>query len=96
MPQVVVVEQNGCAASIVIAKLGKALVSKGVIVTVLADGADVVITKVAALINIGVIELLQTITVILTTLMCSKDLAQLSMHGMTFTKCKAAAPAVDQ
>ena len=96
MQQVAVAEQNGCAASVVIVKLGKALANKDVIVTVLAAGADVVTTKVVALINIGVIELLRTTMVILTTLMCSKDLAHADMHGMIYTKCKVVALAVDQ
>ena len=88
--------QNGCAASIVIVKLGKALASKDVIETDQAAGADVVTTKVAALINIGVIELLQTITDSRITLTFNKDLAHADMHGTIYTKCKAAEPAVDQ
>jgi len=96
MQQVAVAEQNGCAASIVIVKLGKALANKDVIVTVQAAGADVVTTKVVALINIGVIELLQTAMVILITSTFLKVLALADMIGMTFTKCRAAAPAADQ
>jgi hypothetical protein len=96
MQQVVVVEQNGCAASIVIAKLGKALASKDVIETDQAAGVDVVTTKVAVLINIGVIELLQTITDILITLTFNKAPAHADMHGMIYMKCKVAEPAVDQ
>jgi ABC-type uncharacterized transport system fused permease/ATPase subunit len=96
MLQVAVAAQNGCAASIVIAKLGKALASKDVIETDQAAGAVVVITKVAVLINIGVIKLLQTVTDILITSTFNKDLVHVDMHGTTFTKCKAAEPAVDQ
>jgi 3-hydroxy-3-methylglutaryl CoA synthase len=96
MQQVVVVEQNGCAASIVIAKLGKALASKDVIETDQAAGAVVVITKVAVLINIGATELLQMVMDILTILTFNKVLARVDMHGTTYTKCKAAELAVDQ
>ena len=67
MQQAAAVAQNGCAVSVVIAKLGKALASKDVIETVQADGAAVVTTKVEALINIGVIKLLQMVTDILIT-----------------------------
>jgi hypothetical protein len=96
MQQVAVAEQNGCVASIVIVKLGKALANKDVIETDQEAGADVVTTKVVALISIGVIELLQTTMVILITLTFNKVLALANMHGMTFTKCRAAAPAADQ
>ena len=96
MLQVVVEARNGCAASVVIVSLGKALANKDVTETVQEAGADVVTTKVAACINIGVIELLQTVMDILITLTFNKALAHVDMHGMTFTKCKAAEPAVDQ
>ena len=87
---------NGCAASTAIAKHGKALVSKAAIEMVQADGVDDVTTKVVVRISFGVIELLQTTTVFLTTLMCLKDRVPANTNGMTSTKCKAVDLVVDQ
>jgi len=95
MPQVAVAAQNGCAASIVIVKHGKALASKDVIVTVQEVGADAVTTKVEVHINIGATELRQTATDIRTTLTLNLDQVQNVIIGTIFMKCKAAEPAVD-
>lgn len=96
MLQAAVGAQNGCAASVAIAKHGKALASKAAIETVPVDGADDATMKVEVLISIGAIELLQTITVSLTTLTCLKALALANTNGTTSTKCKAVEPVADQ